>query len=220
MSTSPTSTSAPLSNAAKDDVVGVNSVGTYTFTIADLLKNDAGSIKATTFQFGSGDIYGDPVAQAKYMSDHRGTTLDESTGIYTVAGGSAGYDFEYTVQVGNKGTYSTSDVDVKVPHLGNVLFHEGFEGYVDVLEPEWATANLSGGPNFWNEKAAPAEIVHTNDRIQSTDGSYYLDTQNTPGGINISHVFTDKTAAIDGKTAVLSFDIAKRRPAITEHGLP
>ena len=38
MATSPTSKSAPLSGAAKDDAVGLN--GDYTFTIADLLAND------------------------------------------------------------------------------------------------------------------------------------------------------------------------------------
>ena len=42
------------------------------------------------------------------------------------------------------------------------------------------------------------------------NGGYWLDTQNTPGQINISHVFEDNTTAIDGKTAVLEFDIAKQ----------
>jgi hypothetical protein len=43
--------------------------------------------------------------------------------------------------------------------------------------------------------------------IDSTSGDAWLDTQNSPGQINISHEFTDTTAAVDGKTSVLSFDI-------------
>ena len=39
---------------------------------------------------------------------------------------------------------------------------------------------------------------------------FWLDTQNSPGQMDISHTFTDSTAAIAGKTAVLSFDIAKQ----------
>ncbi len=46
--------------------------------------------------------------------------------------------------------------------------------------------------------------------IASTSGGFWLDTQNTPGQVDISHTFTDTTAAIAGKTAVLSFDIAKQ----------
>src|SRR4029077_17218903 len=44
---------------------------------------------------------------------------------------------------------------------------------------------------------------------EATSGNQFLDTQNTPGQINISHTFMDTTAALDGKTAVLSFDIGK-----------
>jgi hypothetical protein len=41
LATSPTSQSATVNNAAKDDVVGLN--GSTTFTIKDLLANDPGS---------------------------------------------------------------------------------------------------------------------------------------------------------------------------------
>ena len=40
--------------------------------------------------------------------------------------------------------------------------------------------------------------------IASTSVEFWLDTQNTPGQIDISHTFTNSTAAIAGKTAVLS----------------
>jgi hypothetical protein len=42
MGTSPTTQSAQLSGAAKDDVVGLN--GDFNFTIADLLANDPGAV--------------------------------------------------------------------------------------------------------------------------------------------------------------------------------
>ena len=45
--------------------------------------------------------------------------------------------------------------------------------------------------------------------IVATTGNQWLDTQNTPGGIDISHTFTDGTGPVGGKTSVLSFDIAK-----------
>jgi hypothetical protein len=45
--------------------------------------------------------------------------------------------------------------------------------------------------------------------IKATSGPFFLDTQNTPGGIDISHTFTDSTAAVAGTTSVLSFDIGK-----------
>ena len=65
MATSPTSKSAPLSNAAKDDALGHD--GDFTFTIADLLANDAGGARASTFFFGAGLDQDD---QAAYMADH------------------------------------------------------------------------------------------------------------------------------------------------------
>ena len=47
-------------------------------------------------------------------------------------------------------------------------------------------------------------------RCWRTTVALWLDTQNTPGQINISHEFTDATAAVAGVTSVLSFDIAKQ----------
>ena len=54
MGTSPTSKSAPLSNAAKDDAVGLN--GDYTFSIADLLANDPGGANKLAGHFFFGNI--------------------------------------------------------------------------------------------------------------------------------------------------------------------
>ena len=98
--------SAPLSNAARDDVLGAD--GTYTFSIADLLGNDAGGARPGTFFFGSGE---DQNNQVQYMLDH-GITKN-GDGTYTLT--SDANDFKYSVQIGNKGTWSTADVDVTAP---------------------------------------------------------------------------------------------------------
>ena len=109
MATSPTSKSAPLSNAAKDDTLGHD--GDFTFTISDLLANDAGGAKASTFFFGSGLDGKDAAHQAAYMSAHG--IVDNGNGTYTLT--SDAHDFQYSVQIGNKGTWSTADVDVTAP---------------------------------------------------------------------------------------------------------
>src|SRR4051812_15071326 len=123
MGTSPISQSAEKSGAAKDDVVGLN--GHYTFTIADLLANDPGGIKAGNFFFGDTKWYADnhividwakggvPTQgdQDKYLAAHGITTTDHIT--YTINAGAQ--DFEYMVRMGNKGTWSVADVDVNAP---------------------------------------------------------------------------------------------------------
>jgi hypothetical protein len=210
MGTSPTSTSAPLSNAAKADTIGFD--GDFTFTKADLLANDAGGARANTFFFGHGDNGG--LTQEQYMTLH-GITYDVASDTYTAHGG----DFEYSVQIGNKGTYSTAQVDVAEAHAGAELFSENFDGYTGqtfktngvVASAEVDLAAQHGWTGTENGGAAHTELGVTDvlGGIDATSGDRWLDTQNTPGGIDISHTFTDTTAAIDGKTAVLSFDIAK-----------
>ena len=63
-------------------------------------------------------------------------------------------------------------------------------------------ASEDGGANISVYKRGPA-VGNACD----TSGDAWLDTQNSPGQIDISHTFTDTTAAVDGKTSVLSFDI-------------
>jgi hypothetical protein len=57
-------------------------------------------------------------------------------------------------------------------------------------------------------------IQATSPAPNGTDG-FWLDTQNTPGQINISHVFEDNTTAIDGKTAVRITRQTRTRPLIS-----
>jgi hypothetical protein len=127
MATSPTSKSAPLSNAAKDDVLG--SDGVFTFKISDLLANDAGGAKASSFFFGSGDNGG--LSQADYMSAHG--IVQNPDGSYTATGG----DFEYSVQIGNKGTWSTAHVDVAHLSGTELLQKLEFRAGRDLPGREW-----------------------------------------------------------------------------------
>ena len=131
MATSPTSKSALLSGAAKDDAVGLN--GDYTFTIADLLANDpGGAAKVNTgTQFFFGDTAADRADQAGYLKAHG--IQDNGDGSYTIKVG-AEDSFSYFVQIGNKGTWSQADVDVTAPlaHVGDNLFTENFDGYTTV----------------------------------------------------------------------------------------
>jgi hypothetical protein len=105
--------------------------------------------------------------------------------------------------------------------LGPNLFTENFDNYdgthySDNGVPVFAVVNLNT-EHGWTGAAA-AELgadgygtipdTSVDDNIVPTPGAYWLDTQNSPGGVSMSHAFTDTTAPVDGKTAVLSFDIA------------
>jgi len=215
MGTSPTSQSALLSGAAKDDVVGDDGI---TFTIRDLLANDPGGaakLGISLFFFGSSASFGD---QKAYLDAHHITydPLLTSFSLDTVFTLNAlSTDFQYMVQIGNKGTWSQGDVEVNAPapHLGGTLFLEDFESYsgTPITDPltttEVATTvNMSG--KGWTNTGGHTELGYENyGPIDGATGNW-LDTQNSPGGINITNSFVDSTAAVLGKTAELSFDIS------------
>jgi hypothetical protein len=221
MPTSPTSQSALLSGAAKDDVVGLT--GT-TFTIADLLSNDPGGAAKVNVgtQFFFGSTAADQANQAGYLAAHNIT--NNGDGTYTINDNST--DFQYFVQIGNKGTWSQADVEVNTPeakgHLGDSLFTENFDGYTEETQTTYfdppgtavfASVDLNAASGWTG--AQNSELgADGYGSIPATSGTppeaFWLDTQNSPGPINISHTFTDTTAPVDGTTSVLSFDIAKQ----------
>ena len=211
------------SGTSDNDIVGAN--GNYTFTIADLLKNDVNA-KASTFFFGDGL---DALKQTEYMTAHHIT--DNHNGTYTAA---AGFDFDYSVWTGKGlcGSFSNADVDVKdapppvVGHLGASLFSENFDYYGGdtINDPSNGqtvaeVSNLTAIANWTG--AEHSELgVSGYGGITASSGAKWLDTQNSPGGINISHAFDDNTKApavklLPGQTepahagasAILSFDI-------------
>jgi hypothetical protein len=201
MATSPTSKSALLSGAAKDDALGHD--GDFTFSIADLLANDPGGAAKVdlTKQFFFGDAPaangGVPTAaqQDAYLLAH-GITHN-ADGTYTI--GADATDINYFVQIGNKGTWSAAHVDITAPepppvvdthHNGDFVAAWTFENYTQ-----------SGGDNvgtpygFWNlnEWAASHPGVYgaeadafgfsTDIQVHGVDGHRALDTAASPGNI-------------------------------------
>ena len=131
---------------------------TITFTIQDLLGNDPGGaakISGTTqFFFGDAPVGGGlPTidAQKAYLALH-GITANEAFTEFTIGAGAT--DITYMVQIGNKGTWSTADVDVTArrpsePHAGDLLFSEDFDTYANLANlshGSWDTVNLTRGP--------------------------------------------------------------------------
>jgi len=220
MPTSPTSKSALISGAAKDDALGQD--GDFTFTINDLLANDpGGAAKLGAGQFFFGDTAEDRLHQDTYLANH-GIT-DNHNGTYTIQDDAI--DFNYFVQIGNKGTWSEAHVDVTAPepvqptyHTGEALFIENFDGYArEVDYGTWGTVNLStgivGGPAAGHAWAVAdgnggwsgvhGEIVQ--EHLGGGDNNW-LDTQNSPGGINITNWFVDP----NGDDFLVSFDLGIR----------
>jgi hypothetical protein len=200
-----------VSGVAKDDAVGLD--GDFTFRISDLLANDGGSVKDVASQFRFGTTEADWADQTAYLTKH-GITAN-SDGSYTIHSGAD--DFQYMMQTGNKGTWSTANVDVTAPepHLGDNLFTENFDGYQETqkfYDPAdsshfvFGTVNLETASGWTNASYVELGANGYGD-IASTTGEAWLDTQKSQGQIDISHVFQDTTAAIEGKTAVLSFDV-------------
>ena len=196
MATSPTSQSALKSGAAKDDALGGD--GDFTFSVADLLANDPGGAAKVNVgtQFFFGDIASDQGKQAEYLSAHHIT--NNGDGTFTLGNAT---DFSYFVQIGNKGTWSKADVDVTapVPHAGNELFSENFDGLTTA--PQFGVVDLAA--HGWTN-AGHSELGENGyGNIASTSGAYWLDTQNSPGPIDIAHAFVDPT----GGKAQVSVDI-------------
>lgn len=216
-----TSTSVAVNNAAKDDTVT-----TSIFTINQLLNNDPGGAMKTPPQFFFGDTAADQADQAAYMLEHGIFKIsDLDGGTYGLLNGAT--DFSYFVQIGNKGTWSQADVDVNLPpvlepHEGGNLFVENFDGYTAETQQTYydppgvavfASVDLNAasgwtGASYSELGADGYGTIETTSGTQPT--AFWLDTQNSPGQINISHTFTDDTDPILGKTSILQFDVAKQ----------
>jgi hypothetical protein len=195
---------------AKDDVLGAD--GHFTFSIADLLGNDPGSLAKvdTSKQFFFGDTAADQADQLGYLTAH-GIT-DNHNGTYTIT--SAGDDFNYFVQIGNKGTWSEAHVDVTAPpappsgpHAGALLLEENFDNLT--TDPVHASVALGNGwvstysdPTFYR-----ADIFHSGvNGFTATSGNYWFDTMAGATVNSAASYVKDFTATNSGK-AMLSFDI-------------
>jgi hypothetical protein len=214
LATSPTSKSATTSGAAKDDTLGDDGHFTFTYDelVAKLLANDPGGAAKVdiTKQF----FFGDNATgnhnlqdQNNYLASH-GITND-GHGNYTI--GVDATDIDYFVQIGNKGTWSEAHVDVTAPpaptgHAGDLLFNENFDHYSAIEDHgSWDVDNLGyGGWANTQGTGAISELLNTS--ALATSGTHSLDTQNTPGNLDVFNWYNDPT----GGKAQLSFDIAKQ----------
>src|SRR5262245_5973182 len=151
MAQTPTSKSALINNAAKDDALGQD--GDFTFSITDLLANDPGGAAKVSLltQFKFGTTAADWADQATYLTNH-GIT-DNGDGTYTIGVGAT--DIDYMVQIGNKGTWSMAHVDITAPvpppepecSAENIVTNSTFEGVTIPNGQDWIIAPITGWSN-------------------------------------------------------------------------
>ena len=96
-----------------------------------------------------------------------------------------------------------------VPHVGENIFTENFDFYPETqqyFDPPgtfvFGTTDLTAA-NGWTNASYVELGANGYGNIASTSGDAWLDTQNSPGPIDISHTFKDA----NGGQAQLSFDI-------------
>jgi hypothetical protein len=171
-----TSQSALVNNAAKDDCLASGISGHY--SVNDLLANDPGS--ATFVGLGSG------------------VTLNPDGSL---AIGSGVSQFEYTIRMAN-GTYSTATAYVAQPTGPELVNNGSFE--VDQTTSGGAYAAFDNLPG-WTTAAdsAKLEVVSAGYSGIGGDG-HWLDTQGSPGPIDISQVL----ALSAGEHAQMTFSVA------------
>jgi hypothetical protein len=160
--------------------------------------------------------------------------------IASYAGAGPGHTLELVDTTANAGFtgFSVDSIQIKdacdphsEAHKGSFLFVENFDeqhGETFVSNGQEVSAMIDLVPQGWTGTGHNDQFGFTtvsevgfSDKlgpIHATSGNQWLDTQNTPGGIDISHTFVDPNAAVGGKTAVLSFDIAKM--AVNWNGTP
>jgi hypothetical protein len=212
MAQTPLSNSTLLNNAAKDDLLGNDGVFSFTYDqlVAKLLANDPGGAAKLAGHFFFGDDATDSHsidAQTAYLATHD-INLGED-GLYHI--GANATDISYFVQIGNKGTWSEANVDVtqNPGHLGDALFTENFDSYsgTPLNNPVGGTmVNLVTdlASQGWTNTGGHTELGvsgygdSANGGLTATTGGFWLDTQNSPNGIDVSHTFNDTTAPIAG----------------------
>jgi hypothetical protein len=175
----PESTSALHNGAAKDDQVTLSADNT--FSLADLLVNDPGSA-----------IYCEIEGTTKVTGGDGQIIYDSESMTFEVVGNVT--SFEYMIRLAN-GTYSMATVTVDAyvppcePHVGDSLFLEDFSSYV--ASGPYGTFNLA--TTGW-VGGGSAEVVMDGylGVLTGPDAdSSWLDTQGSPGGLDLTHAVTD-----------------------------
>jgi len=181
------------SNAAKDDVLS-NGFGTYDASV--LLANDAGSAKIIGTGFTNG------------------VTWNAVTNTFTVPAGITEFNYEIATGNGN-GTHSIATVKVAAPTGPELVQNWSFE------DPRGPESGLTGGtyttgsalPGWTTDTgSAPLEVVSKGYNNINGDG-HWLDTQASPGSVDISQVISGLSA---GQHAQMTFSVAAEE--ITSYG--
>src|SRR5262245_55245689 len=230
MAQTPTSKSAPINNAAKDDHVGGD--GDFTFTIADLLANDPGGAAKTPAQFFFGTAEWQ-FKQAEYLELHG--IIDNHDGTYTLKSDATFNDFDYMVQIGNKGTWSLAHVTVDdrpeppppppVEHCSeeNIVANSTFAGVI-MNDQDWAITPIIGWDNTgtgsdhaieaWNDIGLDHR---TNGHLVATAGGFVIETdgwgEGNPNPVNntpVQDVYQTNVDAVDGEAYLITFNYASR----------
>ena len=180
----PTSNSAMHNGAAKDDTITLPDDGII--ALDQILANDPGSAIYQDLELvvtGTGSVVYDPDSETFQVEG------DVSS-------------FVYTIRLAN-GTYSTATVTLEDDEgpgtLADVLFEDTFSGYTLT----GFSADLS--TNSWTGTTSAEIVADGYEGIVGPDADgYWLDTQASPGGIDISHVVQDANAG----NALISFTAA------------
>jgi hypothetical protein len=184
MGQTPTSKSAMVNSAAKDDYLQWDGDNKYALSL--ILANDPGS--AVFKSFSTGDV----------VLDGNGNFV---IGAATLA---TGY-FDYTVRMAN-GTYSTARVYIQ-HHFDDVELVSNWSFEDPTVSPPFGQFSSING---WVTQAGSAQLEvvnspYSNGAISSVYGDQWLDTQGTPGGIDIGQlvdVATGNHAELDITLAI------------------
>src|SRR5262245_61883040 len=216
MAQTPTSKSAPINNAAKDDHVGGD--GDFTFTIADLLANDPGGAAkvnvATQFFFGDSGAGDHSIAAQKAYLDAHHILYNDAFTEFTLTSESDPHGFNYFVQIGNKGTWSEAHVDITAPECSaeNIVTNSTFNGVTIPVGQDWAIAPIAGWDNTgagsgngieaWNHAGLDARttghLVPTGSFVIETD-AWGEGNPNPVTTIPVQDVYQTKVDAVDGE---------------------
>ncbi len=186
---SPISQSALMNSAAKDDILQTDDSNNY--QLSDIMKNDPGS--AHFYQFLTDGVHLNGDGSFSFDDDFSGTS------------------FQYQEQLAN-GTFSTATVSLLTHLSGDELVSNfSFEDGQTTTGGAWQGSDSL--PSWDNLGVKPLEVV-SDGYFGITGGSgHWLDTEASPGGIDI------QTAVQVDTGAVAKLDISLSAEQLTALGL-
>jgi hypothetical protein len=171
--------------AAKDDWIDIGSGQTY--SINSLLGNDPGSARLVGF------------LQSDGLTPRGDITIDQAHQTFTFSNPLSGpTDVTYYEQIGNTGTLAKATA-----HFAYALTDQTTFQLDGVPADGWKTFDANNGvPGWTNLNGQPLEVVGSSYQgVGSSDGTPWLDTQCSPGGIDIVHSL-NAAAGSPGKLSI------------------